>query len=88
MTEDWEWWNWLLFVAGMAATSALCEWNLRKHEKKRQKFYGMRVAIDDTVKLIDWTIDRWALRWMRNMTASLSFCFACWWAYRAIFGGE
>lgn len=87
MTDDWVWWNWLLFISGCVLSSVLGEWHVRKLNRKKEKFYGMEVRIDCTIELIEWTIDRWVARAVRNLTATLAFCFACWWAYRAVFGG-
>jgi hypothetical protein len=86
-TEDWEWWNWLAFCGGNLLAALLGEYNRRRHERKREKFYGMQVAVDPTIELIDWCIRRSAIVFVRNLTAIFAFVFGCKWAYITIFGG-
>jgi len=84
-TDDWLWWNWLLFISSCLITTVVGTWHLRKHEEKKSKFRMMDVTVDNTVDLIDWTIDRAAMRFVRNLAAVFGFVFGCMWAWKAVF---
>ena len=87
MTDDWQWWNWVSYIGGCVFATVVGTWVLRKHNKKRQKFQGMMVTIDNTVELIEWVVEGMVTRTVRTTAALLAFFMICKWAWLTIFGG-
>jgi len=83
---DWSTIDFVIWCGVWALASSGAYLRRQQLSKKRESFYGMDVAIDPTIDMINWVITMRVLAWTYELGACAVFIGLSVWAWKVVFG--